>query len=231
MTAFIFVRAAIGLKSGVPISEIFAAGAGGRGPGAQPALFQGSSLLLTWLGAAVSPALCEEFLFRGFLLSCLRQPLRRQVGGPFNGQPGQVVLSQTDAVLVTGGSNRGSRCEGGRVGAVPGEGGVGVPHACPSLCSSARGPPAINQRPVVLLWMSSSALVLTAPTPAHTLLTGVLFAAIHLDVNEFWGLTVLGMACGGVASVSGSVLPAVALHLAYNTCALALAAFATAPAA
>lgn len=52
------------------------------------------------------------------------------------------------------------------------------------------------------------------------LLCGALFAASHLDLDNFFSLAVLGMATGGAAVASGSLLPAVALHLGYNSAAL-----------
>lgn len=51
--------------------------------------------------------------------------------------------------------------------------------------------------------------------------TGALFALVHLSVEQFFALAVLGFAAGGVALASGSVLPAMALHLTYNLTALA----------
>jgi membrane protease YdiL (CAAX protease family) len=56
------------------------------------------------------------------------------------------------------------------------------------------------------------------------LLTGVLFSSAHLDLQQFFGLSMMGMAAGGVALRSGSVLPAIALHLGYNLTALAAGA-------
>lgn len=49
-----------------------------------------------------------------------------------------------------------------------------------------------------------------------------MFALGHLDLSQFAALSVMGIAAGGLALASGSVLPAIALHTAYNSCALAL---------
>eukprot|EP00983_Pelagomonas_calceolata_P011330 365627-Pelagomonas_calceolata.AAC.1 len=54
------------------------------------------------------------------------------------------------------------------------------------------------------------------------LLSGVLFAATHLELSQFWGLSLLGFGAGGVAVLSGSTLPAILCHLAYNSSAVAL---------
>ncbi|GAX76001.1 hypothetical protein CEUSTIGMA_g3444.t1 [Chlamydomonas eustigma] len=52
------------------------------------------------------------------------------------------------------------------------------------------------------------------------LLAGALFSAAHLDPQQFFGLSIMGFAAGGVALWSGSVLPAIALHVGYNLAAL-----------
>jgi membrane protease YdiL (CAAX protease family) len=53
----------------------------------------------------------------------------------------------------------------------------------------------------------------------HT--AGALFAAAHLDPSSFFGLTVLGVAAGGVVQAAGgAVAPAIAAHAAYNSAAL-----------
>lgn len=53
------------------------------------------------------------------------------------------------------------------------------------------------------------------------LVCGALFAATHLSVQQFFGFSILGFACGGAAVLSGSIIPAVAVHMSYNAAALA----------
>lgn len=52
------------------------------------------------------------------------------------------------------------------------------------------------------------------------LLCAALFSLSHLDLQQFFALTVLGSAAGGAALATGSVLPAFMLHVGYNTAAL-----------
>ena len=59
-------------------------------------------------------------------------------------------------------------------------------------------------------------------------LSGALFAAMHLSVEQFFGLCVLGCVAGWYREASGSVVPAIALHATYNVAALVAAAAATA---
>eukprot|EP00198_Chlamydomonas_reinhardtii_P012958 XP_001702295.1 predicted protein [Chlamydomonas reinhardtii] len=49
-----------------------------------------------------------------------------------------------------------------------------------------------------------------------------LFAAAHLSIPQFFAFTLLGFATGALALRSGSVLPAVAAHAAYNATGIAV---------
>uniref|UniRef100_A0A7S3VL55 CAAX prenyl protease 2/Lysostaphin resistance protein A-like domain-containing protein n=1 Tax=Dunaliella tertiolecta TaxID=3047 RepID=A0A7S3VL55_DUNTE len=150
---FVFVRTAIAIKSGVPLSEAWFSWNGQEGSSPlglplQKDVADAPQAVELWLGTAVSPAVCEELLYRGFLLAALQQPLRQ----PSQSDRMEPILSRTDAVLVA----------------------------------------------------------------------GVLFAATHLELSQFWGLSLLGFGAGGVAVLSGSTLPAILCHLAYNSSAVAL---------
>jgi hypothetical protein len=52
------------------------------------------------------------------------------------------------------------------------------------------------------------------------MVAAAMFAGIHLSVEQFFPLCVLGIACGAVATASESVLPAIALHATHNAAAL-----------
>lgn len=55
-------------------------------------------------------------------------------------------------------------------------------------------------------------------------LCGALFAVAHLSVQQFFPFCVLGIAAGAATVAAGnSVWPAIALHVAYNCTALAVA--------
>ncbi|KAG2497465.1 hypothetical protein HYH03_004620 [Edaphochlamys debaryana] len=138
--------AAIAARTGVSLQELTgaAAAAGGGGEGPLSGLLFGELLTRpgdagTWaavLGtSALSPAVAEELLYRGFLLTALRQR-----------------LGSVDAAA----------------------------------------------------------------------LAAALFGAAHLSVPQFFGLTLLGGACGALTLRSGSVLPAVAAHAAYNATGIGL---------
>jgi membrane protease YdiL (CAAX protease family) len=53
-------------------------------------------------------------------------------------------------------------------------------------------------------------------------LCGALFALVHLSMEQFFPFSLLGFAAGFAAVASGSVWPAVLLHLSYNVTGLAL---------
>ncbi|KAF5836828.1 hypothetical protein DUNSADRAFT_5368 [Dunaliella salina] len=101
---FAFVRTAIAIKSGVPLSEAWLSWSSQEGsssfglPVQRGEAADASQALELWLGTAVSPAICEELLYRGFLLAALQQPLRQ----PPQSDRTQPILSRTDAVLVAG---------------------------------------------------------------------------------------------------------------------------------
>jgi membrane protease YdiL (CAAX protease family) len=50
--------------------------------------------------------------------------------------------------------------------------------------------------------------------------SGALFAAIHLSTEQFFPFAVLGFACGAASSASGSIYPAILLHMTFNMAAL-----------
>jgi membrane protease YdiL (CAAX protease family) len=50
--------------------------------------------------------------------------------------------------------------------------------------------------------------------------SGALFAAIHLSAEQFFPFALLGFACGAAATASGSIYPAILLHMSYNMAAL-----------
>ncbi|KAG2424438.1 hypothetical protein HXX76_014491 [Chlamydomonas incerta] len=52
--------------------------------------------------------------------------------------------------------------------------------------------------------------------------SAALFAAAHLSIPQFFAFTLLGFATGALALRSGSVLPAVAAHAAYNATGIAV---------
>eukprot|EP00195_Chlamydomonas_chlamydogama_P010673 CAMPEP_0202905052 /NCGR_PEP_ID=MMETSP1392-20130828/32273_1 /ASSEMBLY_ACC=CAM_ASM_000868 /TAXON_ID=225041 /ORGANISM="Chlamydomonas chlamydogama, Strain SAG 11-48b" /LENGTH=333 /DNA_ID=CAMNT_0049592973 /DNA_START=75 /DNA_END=1080 /DNA_ORIENTATION=+ len=150
---WLLLRVAVAAKSGVPPWQVLDPGTlpGGLGPeaGAPPGLdatvlggvVQVPEGVGQWMqllaGAALSPAVAEELLFRGFLLTALRSSLGR-----------------VDAVL----------------------------------------------------------------------LAAALFAASHLDMQQFFALTVMGAAAGALTLSQGSVLPAMGLHAGYNLAGLAAGA-------
>eukprot|EP00197_Chlamydomonas_leiostraca_P000627 CAMPEP_0202885668 /NCGR_PEP_ID=MMETSP1391-20130828/41782_1 /ASSEMBLY_ACC=CAM_ASM_000867 /TAXON_ID=1034604 /ORGANISM="Chlamydomonas leiostraca, Strain SAG 11-49" /LENGTH=379 /DNA_ID=CAMNT_0049568923 /DNA_START=301 /DNA_END=1440 /DNA_ORIENTATION=+ len=160
---YLVVGSIMAAKAGIPLAEWWAGSAHVAVPPATPAdpmaafmEAERSSVLGSmiaapsnaleaarlWACAALSPAVCEELLYRGLLLTALQRP---RLAGP-------ALLGRTDAVFVT----------------------------------------------------------------------AALFALAHLDLPQFGPLTFLGVAAGGLAVASGSVLPAIAAHATYNSAALAL---------
>lgn len=55
-----------------------------------------------------------------------------------------------------------------------------------------------------------------------TAVSAAMFAATHMSVPQFFAFTLLGGCCGSLVVASGSVLPAVMAHAAYNATGIAV---------
>ena len=158
-------------------------------------------------------------------------PSLRCRGAAPNARPLSVLHAGFGCVLGGGGGGgTGSGAGGGGRGGSPRRRPLRPPPPCLWLPTRPVMPVALSLLRVVIAAAEEllfRGFLLTALTQRlgrvdAVAMTAALFGIAHLNIPQFFGLTSLGAACGAAAMASGSLLPAVLLHTAYNCTALAV---------